>query len=84
MYKRQAPEDSKIDWDDVVFEIDLLKSQEIDLDYIPVSYTHLPNGVEEKRLGDIATVSRGGNFQKKDYVEDGVPCIGLLYTSRWV
>ena len=27
-----------------------------------------PNGVEEKRLGDIATVSRGGNFQKKDYV----------------
>lgn len=30
----QVPEDSKIDWDDVVFEIDLLKSQEIDLDYI--------------------------------------------------
>lgn len=27
-------EDSKIDWDDVVFEIDLLKSQEINLDYI--------------------------------------------------
>ncbi|HML83998.1 MAG TPA: type I restriction endonuclease subunit R, partial [Bacteroidales bacterium] len=25
---------SKIDWDDVVFEIDLLKSQEINLDYI--------------------------------------------------
>lgn len=30
----KAPEDSKIDWDDVVFEIDLLKSQEINLDYI--------------------------------------------------
>ena len=30
----KAPEGSKIDWDDVVFEIDLLKSQEIDLDYI--------------------------------------------------
>ena len=30
----KAPEDSKIDWDDVVFEIDLLKSQEIDLAYI--------------------------------------------------
>lgn len=30
----QVPEESKIDWDDVVFEIDLLKSQEIDLDYI--------------------------------------------------
>lgn len=27
-------EESKIDWDDVVFEIDLLKSQEITLDYI--------------------------------------------------
>lgn len=30
----KATEGSKIDWDDVVFEIDLLKSQEIDLDYI--------------------------------------------------
>ena len=29
-----ASEESKIDWDDVVFEIDLLKSQEINLDYI--------------------------------------------------
>ncbi len=27
-------EESTIDWDDVVFEVDLLKSQEIDLDYI--------------------------------------------------
>ncbi|MGB5926598.1 MAG: type I restriction endonuclease subunit R, partial [Cyclobacteriaceae bacterium] len=27
-------EESSIDWDDVVFEIDLLKSQEINLDYI--------------------------------------------------
>ncbi|MCL6258495.1 type I restriction endonuclease subunit R [Aquiflexum sp. TKW24L] len=27
-------EESKVDWDDVVFEIDLLKSQEINLDYI--------------------------------------------------
>ena len=30
----KAAEESKMDWDDVVFEIDLLKSQEIDLDYI--------------------------------------------------
>lgn len=30
----KAAEESKIDWDDVMFEIDLLKSQEIDLDYI--------------------------------------------------
>ncbi|MEG1196730.1 MAG: type I restriction endonuclease subunit R, partial [Clostridia bacterium] len=27
-------EESNIDWDDVVFEVDLLKSQEINLDYI--------------------------------------------------
>lgn len=27
-------EETKVDWDDVVFEVDLLKSQEIDLDYI--------------------------------------------------
>lgn len=35
-YEREGKksEKSKIDWDDVVFEIDLLKSQEIDLDYI--------------------------------------------------
>ncbi|GJM65080.1 type I restriction endonuclease subunit R [Persicobacter diffluens] len=29
-----VPEESNIDWDDVVFEVDLLKSQEINLDYI--------------------------------------------------
>lgn len=29
-----ASEESTIDWDDVVFEVDLLKSQEINLDYI--------------------------------------------------
>lgn len=30
----RQPEESDIDWSDVVFEVDLLKSQEIDLDYI--------------------------------------------------
>ncbi len=29
-----AKDQSNIDWDDVVFEVDLLKSQEINLDYI--------------------------------------------------
>ena len=43
---------------------------------------HCPNGVEYKRLGDVATVTRGGSFQKKDFCEDGVPCIhyGQIYT----
>ena len=42
---------------------------------------YCPYGVEYKKLGDIATISRGGNFQKKDYVSTGVPCIhyGQLY-----
>ena len=41
-----------------------------------------PDGVEYKKLGDIATITRGGNFQKKDFVEQGVPCIhyGQIYT----
>ena len=41
-----------------------------------------PNGVEYKKLGEVATISRGGNFQKKDFVEQGVPCIhyGQIYT----
>lgn len=30
----KAPEATIVDWDDIVFEVDLLKSQEIDLDYI--------------------------------------------------
>ena len=33
-------------------------------------------------LGEIATIKRGGNFQKKDFVADGKPCIhyGQMYT----
>lgn len=40
-----------------------------------------PSGVEYKKLGEVATISRGGNFQKKDYVAEGVPCIhyGQIY-----
>lgn len=43
---------------------------------------YCPNGVEYKKLGDIATVARGGSFQKKDFVEKGFPCIhyGQIYT----
>lgn len=35
------------------------------------------------RLGDIATITRGGNFQKKDFCHTGVPCIhyGQIYTK---
>lgn len=42
-----------------------------------------PDGVEYKSLGEVATISRGGNFQKKDFVEQGKPCIhyGQIYTK---
>ena len=42
-----------------------------------------PEGVEYRTLGEIATISRGGNFQKKDFVDYGVPCIhyGQIYTQ---
>lgn len=38
--------------------------------------------VEWKKLGEVASVIRGGNFQKKDFVENGCPCIhyGQIYT----
>ena len=35
------------------------------------------------KLSDVATISRGGSFQKKDFCESGVPCIhyGQIYTK---
>ncbi len=41
-----------------------------------------PNGVEYKELREIATITRGGNLQKKDFTDEGVPCIhyGQIYT----
>ena len=42
-----------------------------------------PEGVKYKKLGDIATITRGGNFQKKDFTDTGIPCIhyGQIYTK---
>ena len=42
-----------------------------------------PDGVEYKTLGDIAEISRGGNLQKKDFCDSGIPCIhyGQIYTK---
>lgn len=38
--------------------------------------------VPRVKLSEIATIIRGGNFQKKDFIEDGFPCIhyGQMYT----
>ena len=35
----------------------------------------MKEGWEYKKLGEIGTFIRGGNFSKKDFVEDGFPCI---------
>ena len=39
--------------------------------------------VEYKALKEIGSVDRGGSFQKKDFVEEGMPCIhyGQIYTK---
>ena len=41
-----------------------------------------PDGVEYKKLGEIATISRGWNLQKKDFREAAIPCIhyGQIHT----
>ena len=38
--------------------------------------------VETKRLGDVGTFTRGSGIQKKDFVDEGMPCIhyGQVYT----
>lgn len=39
-------------------------------------------GYAPVKLGEIATIFRGGNFQKKDFIKEGKPCIhyGQMYT----
>ena len=41
------------------------------------------NNVEYIKLGNIAEIIRGGNFQKKNFIESGFPCIhyGQIYTK---
>lgn len=46
-------------------------------------YSFKNNKVKFVKLGDISQIIRGGNFQKKDFVENGKPCIhyGQIYTK---
>lgn len=41
-----------------------------------------PDGVEYKALGEVGTFTRGSGIQKKDFVDEGEPCIhyGQIYT----
>ncbi len=72
--KGKESEESKIDWDDVVFEIDLLKSQEINLDYIlELIFEHNKKSKDKATLIDeIRRVIRAsiGNRAKESLVVD--------------
>lgn len=67
-------EESKLDWDDVVFEIDLLKSQEINLDYIlELIFEHNKKTRDKESLiAEIRRVIRAsvGNRAKESLVVD--------------
>ena len=67
-------EESKIDWDDVVFEVDLLKSQEINLDYIfELIFEHNKRTKDKATLiAEIRRVIRAsvGNRAKESLVVD--------------
>lgn len=69
-----AVEKSKIDWDDVVFEIDLLKSQEINLDYILELIFEKNNKTKDKSslIEEIRGVIRAsvGNRAKESLIVD--------------
>lgn len=44
---------------------------------------YCPNGIKYKKLEEFATINRGGSLQKKDFVDEGIPCIhyGQIYTK---
>lgn len=68
----KKPEKSRIDWDDVIFEIDLLKSQEINLDYIlELIFEHNEKKMDKSSLIDeIRRIIRSsvGNRAKESLI----------------
>lgn len=72
--QEQETGDPAADWDDVVFEIDLLKSQEIDLDYILelIFEHHKENDNKELLIGEVRRVIRSslGNRAKESLIID--------------
>ena len=76
-----AAEKSKIDWNDVVFEIDLLKSQEINLDYILELIFEHNKKTEDKPalIEEIRRVIRAsvGNRAKESLIVDFINATDL-------
>ncbi len=67
-------EDSTIDWDDIIFEVELLKSQEINLDYILELIFEKHKNVKSKDIliEDIRRLIRSstGNREKESLIVD--------------
>lgn len=77
----QNAEKSKIDWDDIVFEVDLLKSQEINLDYIlELIFEHNKKTKDKSSLiEEIRGVIRAsvGNRAKESLIVDFINATNL-------
>ena len=77
----KAAEASDIDWDDVVFEVDLLKSQEINLDYILelILDKHKKTKNKAELVEEIRRVIRAsiGNRAKESLVVDFINATNL-------
>lgn len=77
----KKPEKSRIDWDDVIFEIDLLKSQEINLDYIlELIFENNKKMVDKSSLiEEIRRVIRSsvGNRAKESLIVDFINDVNL-------
>lgn len=75
------PDESGIDWDDVVFEVDLLKSQEINLDYILelLFDNNKKSNTKEELIEEIRRVIRAsiGNRAKESLVVDFINATDL-------
>lgn len=96
--KRENREQEKqlIDWEEVVFEVDLLKSQEIDLDYILelILEHHKKNKNKEALVEEVRRIIRAsiGNRAKEslivdfinetnlDTIDDKPPIIAAFFT----
>ncbi|WP_318150563.1 type I restriction endonuclease subunit R [Streptococcus parasuis] len=72
--RNQEVSESKIDWDSVVFEVELLKSQEINLDYILELIFETNKKVSDKEvlIDEIVRTIRAslGNRAKEDLIVD--------------
>lgn len=70
----EAKDNSTTDWDDVVFEVDLLKSQEINLDYILglIFYHNKKNKSKSDLIDEVRRLIRAslGNRAKESLIVD--------------